>query len=387
MNRNNYCVWTGGHSGKAGFRPAIRTEWDGIPTDEVVDIFGEKALSRIRKALGDDLVVGIEAHYPMEINPQNAPAVTAALKKHDMFYGMLTPGLHHLAECGAFGGPASLDIKEREAARRVSKETVDLAYSADVKERWDPKAPPTLVFWNGAWGYDVPHSLLGEMLRHLDDSMAGVAVYEKEKGGQLYIAIEPKPNEGHPKMIIPTVASGLKLWDRIGKKFGIDVSRCGVNQEFGHSQMIGLDHAYDVAEQIADGKVVHLHANEQGNDGIRQGGPGMYDVDHGVALTGPNIAIAKMLKDAGYDRWVGHDMQARPHDNEGQALNRVVQSFVNWEALRKVASEFPTCEMRGYIENRDTLALELLIGDTVSTARNYANDMLGKAGIQRYLKE
>jgi xylose isomerase len=350
-----------------------------------VDIFGERALPRIREALGDDLVVGIEAHYPAELTPQNAPAVTAALKRHGMFYGMITPGLHALRECGAFGGPASLDPKEREAARRVSRETVDLAYSDTVRERWDPDAPPTLVFWNGAWGYDVPHSLLVEMIGHLDDSMAGVAVYEKEKGGQLYIAIEPKPNEGHPKMVIPTVASALKLWDRVGKR-GIDVSRCGVNQEFGHSQMIGLDHAYDVAEQIADGKVVHLHANEQGSDGIRQGGPGMYDVDHGVALTGPNIAIATMLKEAGYDRWVGHDMQARPHDNEAQALNRVVQSFVNWGALRKVAREFPTDEERGYLERRDTLGLELLIGDTMSTARGYANGMLAKAGIQRYLE-
>ena len=383
--RHNYCVWTGNHTGEAGFRPAVRTEWAGIPTDEVVDIFGEKALPRIKAAVGSDIIVGIEAHYPFEINPQNAPKVTAALAKHGMYYGMLTPGLHKLKECGSFGGPASMDPKEREAARRVSRETVDLAYSSDVRVRWDPEATPTLVCWNGAWGYDVPHEFIPEMLGHLDDSMHGLVLYEKEKGGVLYIAIEPKPNEGHPKMLIPTVDSALQLWARVAKK-GADTRRCGVNQEFGHSQMIGLDHLYDVATQLPTG-IFHMHANDQGYDGIRQGGPGMYDVDHGVALTGPNVGIMRMLKKAGFKRWVGHDMQARPHDSEPHALNRVVQSVVNWEALRKVADEFPGDELRGYLERRDTLGVELLIGDAVSTARGYANDMLGRAGITRYLKK
>jgi hypothetical protein len=95
----------------------------------------------------------------------------------------------------------------------------------------------------------------------------------------------------------------------------------------------------------------------------------------------------KALQDSGYDRWVGHDMQARPHDNEEQAYNRVIQAMVNWEALSKVASEFPMDELDGYLERRDTLVAELLIGDMMSTARSYANDMLGKAGISRYLRK
>jgi xylose isomerase len=105
-----------------------------------------------------------------------------------------------------------------------------------------------------------------------------------------------------------------------------------------------------------------------------------------VALVGTNIGVLKALQNSKFDRWVGHDMQARPHDNEEQAYNRVIQSMVNWEALGRVASEFPMDELRGYLERRDTLAAELLIGDMLSTARTYANDMLGKAGISRYLK-
>ncbi len=386
MGRQNVCTWTLSHTGEAGFRPPVRTQWDGIPTDEIVDRFGEKALPRIRKAIGSEDIIGLEAHYPFEINNENAPAVTRALTKHDMFYGMTTPGLHKLAECGAYGGPASMDKAEREAAFRVAKETIDLTYSDTVRKRWDPKEPPTIVLWNGGWGYDILHPLITEMLGHLDDSMAEVVKYEKGKGGLCYIDAEPKGNEGHPNMLVPTVASAIAMWNRVGRK-GVDVSRCGVNMEFGHTQMLGLDIMNDIAEQLGEGKITHIHANDQGYDGIRGGGPGKFDIDHGVALVGPNIGLMRALQDSGYQRWVGHDMQARPHDTEDQAYNRVIQSMVNWKALERTASEFPMEELRGYLEKRDTLPAELLIGDFMSTARTYANQMLEKAGITRYLRK
>ncbi len=386
MSRQNVCTWTLSHTGEAGFRPAMRGEWDGIPTAEIVDMFGEKALSRIRAAIGNDEIIGLEAHYPFELSNENAAAVTAALIRQNMYYGMITPGLHKIKECGAYGGPASLDKDELEAARRVTRETIDLVYSDAVKKRWDPQESPTIVLWNGAWGYDIPHPLLPEMVDNLDDSMALTVEYERDKGGECELDIEPKGNEGHPNMLVPTVASALALWARVGKKKGIDVSRCGVNMEFGHSQMLGLDHLNDLAEQLASGKITHIHANDQGYDGIRGGGPGKFDIDHGVALTGPNIGVARALLDSGYQRFIGHDMQARPHDSEEQAYNRVIQSMVNWKALERVASEFPMEELRGYLEKRDTLPAELLIGDMMSTARSYANEMLSKAGIGRYLR-
>jgi len=101
-SRHDLCTWTLSHTGEAGFRPAMRTAWAGIPTDEIVDRFGEKALPRIKAAIGDGVIIGLEAHYPFEINAENAPAVTAALERHGMYYGMLTPGLHKLPECGAY---------------------------------------------------------------------------------------------------------------------------------------------------------------------------------------------------------------------------------------------------------------------------------------------
>ena len=114
------------------------------------------------------------------------------------------------------------------------------------------------------------------------------------------MGIEPKPNEGHPAMLIPTVASALRFWRKLEEEFGVSRDKKGINKEFGHSEMIGLDHVYDTVEEIDDHAIIHMHLNSQGyNDGIILGGPGKYDIDHGVRINGMSIAIAGLIDHAG----------------------------------------------------------------------------------------
>ena len=54
------------------------------------------------------------------------------------------------------------------------------------------------------------------MYQNLKESIADLCKYEAQKGGALYIGIEPKPNEGHPAMLLPTVASALLLFPPAG---------------------------------------------------------------------------------------------------------------------------------------------------------------------------
>ena len=66
---------------------------------------------------------------------------------------MITPGAHsHFA----YGGIASLDPAERATADELGRKTVDLAYGP-LKKAWhsDPLKVPTLVLWNGSYGYDL----------------------------------------------------------------------------------------------------------------------------------------------------------------------------------------------------------------------------------------
>jgi xylose isomerase len=365
--RHSICRWTF-NPGHGGFVPGdIRPAWAGISTADFVRIIGEK----VRPRLPDDVDLGIEVHYDNEIDESTAEEVSAVLDDQEIALAMITPGAH--GHWG-YGGVASLDTDERSSASAFGTRTVDLAYGA-LKAAWSDAAPPSLILWNGSWGYDLPGPWLRTMLDQLEDELAGLIRYEQQQGGEMYIGIEPKPNEGHPKMLLPTVASALLMRRKLADR-GIDVSKVGTNKEFGHSEMIGLDAANDTAEELREGALVHVHANSQGYDGIRHGGPGMYDVDHGTAITATSLATVRMLLDAGYTRWVGHDMQPRPYDNEAQAVDRVVRSVINFEAMVEVAKEMNVGEMMTHLANRETAKVEDLLSDALCKARKYAAEML-----------
>ena len=364
--KHSICRWTF-NPGKGGFVPAdMRPEWKGMTSADFVELVA----GRIRRRIPRGIELGVELHYDGEVDESSAPAVAAALRKHKISLGLITPGAH---AHWAYGGVASPDPNERAAAAAFALRTVDLAYGP-LRRAWHPKAPPTFVLWNGSWGYDIPGPWLYDMLGHLERAVLDLLRYEKRKGGKLFIAIEPKPNEGHPKMILPTVASALLLRRRLGDR-GADVARVGTNKEFGHSEMIGLDPVYDTAEELREKALVHVHANSQGYDGIRQGGPGMFDVDHGVAITAPNLAIARLLLDARYDRWIGHDMQPRAYDNVDQAVDRVVRSVINWEAMVAVARKLDLPRLMKLLAARQTAGVEDLLADAITAARRLARKM------------
>jgi xylose isomerase len=221
-----------------------------------------------------------------------------------------------------------------------------------------------------------------QMYQNLKESVAGLCKYEAKKGGKLHIGFEPKPNEGHPAMLIPTVASAIVFWRKVAEEFGVSLKNKGVNKEFGHSEMIGLDHVYDTVEELDNDMMVHMHLNSQGyNDGIILGGPGKYDIDHGARINGMNIAIAGLIQQAGYDRWKGHDMQPRAYDNTEQAINRVVRSVLSWEACEKAAKELKARELLKVLAQRDTAAAEDMMRAAV------VNDGFGGGeGLALYLR-
>jgi xylose isomerase len=214
------------------------------------------------------------------------------------------------------------------------------------------------------------------MYQNLKESIAGLCNYEEKKGGSLYIGFEPKPNEGHPAMIIPTVASALLVWRKIEDEFGVSRKKKGVNKEFGHSEMIGLDHVYDSVEELDNDAMVHMHLNSQGyNDGIILGGPGKYDIDHGTRINGMNIAIAGLIAEAGFDRWKGHDMQVRAYDNEEQGIDRVVRSILSWEACAKAADELDSKQLMKYLTNRETAKAEDMMRAALVSAQKHFDQM------------
>jgi len=216
------------------------------------------------------------------------------------------------------------------------------------------------------------------MYRNLKESVAGLCRHEEKAGGKLYIGIEPKPNEGHPAMLLPTVASALLFWRKLEEEFGISRMKKGINKEFGHSEMIGLDPLYDTVEELDDQAMVHMHLNSQGySDGLILGGPGKFDIDHGVRINGVNIAMAGLIQDAGYRRWKGHDMQTRAYDNEEQGVDRVVRSVLSWEACEKAARDLDADQLLAYLIKRETARAEDMMRAAAVEAHRHFGEICG----------
>ncbi|MHC4594616.1 MAG: TIM barrel protein [Planctomycetota bacterium] len=368
---HSICRWTF-NPGKGGFVPGdMRPEWGGkFGTPEMIELVKEKIVPR----LPDNIELGIEMHYDAEVDDDNAAAVADALVDTGLYLAMATPGAHcHFA----YGGVASLDANERKAAEDLGTRTVDLAYGP-LKKAWHPEADkaPSLIIWNGSFGYDIATVGIRQMYQNLKESIAGLCKYEEEKGGSLYIGFEPKPNEGHPAMLIPTVASALLFWRKIEEEFGVSRAKKGVNKEFGHSEMIGLDHVADTVEELDNDMMVHMHLNSQGyNDGIILGGPGKYDIDHGARVNGMNVAIAGLIQQAGFARWKGHDMQTRAYDTSEQGIDRVVRSVLSWEACEKAAHELDTAGLMKALAKRETAKAEDMMRGAVVNAQRYFDEM------------
>ncbi len=369
---HSICRWTF-NPGKGGFVPGdIRPEWaeDSFSSADMVRLVKKEIAPR----MPDNVDLGIELHYDMEVDDKNAPEIADAITDSGLYLAMITPGAHsHFA----YGGIASLDANERKAAEELGTGTVEVAYGP-LKKAWhpEPNKAPSMVLWNGSFGYDLASIGIRQMYQNLKESVVGLCKYEQDKGGGLYIAFEPKPNEGHPAMLIPTVASALVFWFKLEEEFGISREKKGVNKEFGHSEMIGLDHVYDTVEELDNNAVVHMHLNSQGyNDGIILGGPGKFDIDHGTRVNGMNVAIAGLIRQAGYARWKGHDMQARPYDNRQQAIDRVVRSVLSWEACAKAADEMDSKELMGHLKNREVAKAEDVMRAAMVAAQKHFDQL------------
>jgi len=363
---HSICRWTF-NAGKGGFVPGdMRPEWSRhkFSTTDSIQMVKEKINSR----LPDNIVLGFEMHYDSEVNEATASEIADALNSTGIYLALITPGAHsHFA----YGGICSLDAKEREEANELGEKTVNLAYGT-LKKTWhpDPALTPTLVLWNGSFGYDLATVAVKQMYQNLKESVAKLCNYEAKKGNELYVGFEPKPNEGHPAMLIPTVASAILFWRKLEEEFNIPRKKKGVNKEFGHSEMIGLDHVYDTVEELDNDAMVHVHLNSQGyNDGIILGGPGKYDIDHGTRVNGMNIAIAGLIQQVGYHRWKGHDMQVRAYDNVEQGIDRVVRSILSWEACAKAARELDYNLLMKYLTKRETAKAEDLMRAAVVSAQ------------------
>ena len=175
--------------------------------------------------------------------------VKTAAEESGMTIEMVTTNLfgHPVFKDGGF---TSNDRSVRRFALRKVLRNIDLTAELGAK---------TFVMWGGREGseYDGAKDLHAALERYREgiDLVAG---YIKEKGYDMRIALEPKPNEPRGDIFLPTIGHALGFIAQL--EHGDIV---GLNPETGHEQMAGLNYTHGLAQALWSDKLFHIDLNGQ----------------------------------------------------------------------------------------------------------------------------
>ena len=148
------------------------------------------------------------------------------------------------------GGLTNNDREIRRFGLKKILKNVDLAAEMGAS---------TFVMWGGREGaeYDSSKDLNAAFERY-KEGLDAVAGYIKEKGYNLRIGLEPKPNEPRGDIFLPSVGHALAL---IAQLDNGDI--VGLNPETGHEQMANLNYNHALAQALNAGKLFHIDLNGQ----------------------------------------------------------------------------------------------------------------------------
>jgi xylose isomerase len=129
----------------------------------------------------------------------------------------------------------------------------------------------------------------------------------RERGYDLRIALEPKPNEPRGDIFLPTVGHALAFIEELEWP-----EMVGLNPEFAHETMSGLSFTHAVAQALWQGKLFHIDLNAQRigkyDQDFRFGSEGIRDAFH----------LVRLLEGAGWDGMRHFDAHAyRTEDTAG----------------------------------------------------------------------
>jgi xylose isomerase len=221
-----------------------------------------------------------------------------ALDDHDMKVPMATTNLFAdpIFKDGAF---TSSDPKVRAYAVQKTMKAMDLGAELGAK---------VYVFWGGREGVETDAAKdARDSIKHYRDCLNFLAEYDLAQGYNFQFALEPKPNEPRGDIYLPVVGAALGFIATLDRP-----EKFGLNPEFAHDTMAGLNFVHAVAQAIDAGKLFHIDLNGQK--------PGRYDQDYrfGAEDIKANMFLVKLLEDSGYQGMRHFDAHAyRTEDAEG----------------------------------------------------------------------
>jgi xylose isomerase len=148
------------------------------------------------------------------------------------------------------GGFTSNDRSVRRFALRKVLRQIDLAAELGAE---------TLVMWGGREGAEYDHGKdIRAAIERYREAVNLLAQYVTDRNHNLRFAIEPKPNEPRGDILLPTVGHALAFIQTLERP-----DMFGLNPEFGHEQMTGLNFVAAIQQALEAGKLFHIDLNGQ----------------------------------------------------------------------------------------------------------------------------
>ena len=243
-----------------------------------------------------------------------------ALDDHGMKVPMATTNLffHPVFRDGAF---TANDPKVRAFAVQKTMSAIDLGVELGAE---------IYVFWGGREGAEVDASKNGpDTIKWFRDSINFLCDYVKDQGYDLRFALEPKPNEPRGDIYMPTVGHMLHFIETLD-----DPSMVGVNPEFAHETMAGLNFLHGVSQALEAGKLFHIDLNDQKMGRFDQ------DLRFGSENIKAAFLLVKLLEDTNWSGMRHFDAHAYRTEDEAGVWDFAAGCMRTYLILKEKVNQF-----------------------------------------------
>ena len=267
-------LWTVGNIGRDPFGDAVRVARTPV---ELVRLLGE---------VGG--VYGVNLHdndlVPIDATAHDRDRIVRefqqALEANGLVVPMATTNLFFdpVFKDGAF---TASDPRVRAYALQKTVRAIDLGAELGAS---------VYVFWGGREGVESDATKNPQdSLKRFREALNFLSEYVRDQGYGLKFALEPKPNEPRGDLYLATVGAMLGFIQTLDYP-----EMVGVNPEFAHETMAGLNFLHNVAQAWDAGKLFHIDLNDQV--------VGRYDQDFRFGSVNIKQAffLVKFLEEVGY---------------------------------------------------------------------------------------
>ncbi|MFN8038201.1 MAG: xylose isomerase [Acidimicrobiales bacterium] len=284
-------LWTVGNRGRDPFGHETRP-----PLDPVTSVHRLAELGAYGVNLHDDDLV------PPGSTAAERDAIVARFRAALDDTGLCVP----MATTNLFSHPVFKDgafTANDPAVRRVA-----VAKTLDAIDLGVELGATVYVMWGGREGIEAEAAKDVRLaLDRYAEAVDLCCAYIRDRGYDLRIALEPKPNEPRGDILLPTVGHALAFIERLEWP-----AMVGVNPEFAHETMSGLSFTHAVAQALWQDKLFHIDLNAQRI--------GKYDQDFRFGSEGVRDAFytVLLLEESGWDGMRHFDAHAyRTEDVDG----------------------------------------------------------------------